>query len=482
MLEKDIIIGLVEDRAACVMDYDLLEYHTGRIIPLADRIAALEGSRGMDGREIQLINNFFPVIIGADGNPSTTQVEGQEPAIIWRLHPRNESDPQDWNLLVFLSELTGPEGPAGDQGPEGPAGHDGSGVMIRGTVPTSGALTGLSGVEVGHCYVALDTHHVWICKTLPSSSMSSWEDMGTMTGVKGDRGDRGPQGPQGSRGPKGSSGGISSFLLSWVVSTATNAAITGVMLEVNDMVNDAINDAIMELTNTMQDVAQSAIDKTIEEMMDEFKGEKGEKGDKGDDGKDGKSGAACVIKGHKDTEFELFPITGKAGDAWLVGEENNLYVWVPNVVAEVDIGKWENVGKVVGPKGNDGLDAQWRIQLLDDKDGLVDTIIQIKPTEDDAPNMYVKGGDGILVKKSLGVVSGFSINTKYPIPKLIPTTSSLPSTADKFLTNNGEKLEWVDIAIDDEPKESIKLKSPDNKIWNITVSNDGRLNVTAEVA
>lgn len=476
-MERDIIVNLDPRRAACVMDYDLKEYHQGRINPLSERIQSLEDAIGTDkDKRIVVKSGVFP----ADA------VESDESrALLWAYKQLPTPDvpeppePKEWKLLVFMHEIMGPEGPTGATGPEGPAGHDGSGIMLRGTVENVADLFTIENVRDGWSWMvrATDEVYMYIGRSGGGALPANWKNLGKIAGIKGDTGARGPQGIQGVRGEKGASGGISSFLLSWVVSTATNAAISGVMMEVNTAINDAINDAIMEMTNTMQDVAQSAVDKTIEEMLDEFTGDKGDKGDKGDDGKDGKDGAACTIRGHFDTQLELVTLGAKeAGSAYLVGEENILWMWLPRMVGDVDLGDWKEIGNIKGPKGDKGDDANWKLQLLNQRDELIGSVIEIKPTEGDTPNIYIKGDDGIVLEKALGVVNGFVIKNKHPIPSIASVTR------DKFLTNDGTKAEWVDISFDDEPKEVIKLKSPDNKVWNLTVSIDGRLNVTEEVA
>jgi hypothetical protein len=108
---------------------------------------------------------------------------------------------------------TGPAGPKGDTGATGPKGADGSGVTIRGTVPTSSGLPA-SG-NPGDMWIADDTAHGW------TWDGAKWADVGPIRGpkgdqgiqgiqgiqgVKGDTGAQGPEGPQGPAGPKGDQG------------------------------------------------------------------------------------------------------------------------------------------------------------------------------------------------------------------------------------------------------------------------------------
>lgn len=367
-MTKDIIDMDFGNRFAAVMHTDLKEYHEGRITPMADRITALEAVQGMDGREVEFMDNYYPKL-----EEGAVPEEGQLPAIIWRLKPRDADDMQIWRLLVYLSEITGADGAEGLKGDKGDKGDAGRGLDISGVVSTSSELVHVLGAIIGSLYVATDTKELWLCKSLPSNVMSAWEHLGASVGIKGDKGDTGATGARGAKGDKGDNGGISSFLLNWIVGTATNQAISTVTMQLNTSINDAINDMAMQLGNLAEDAAESAVSKTIEDMYDELKGEKGEKG------ADGKDGAACTIVGHVLTINDL-PVIGNAGDGYLVGVENSLYIWIAP--------SWVFVGEIKGDKGD-------------------------------------KGDTGDAGK-----------DAEFP-----------PLIADKFLSNNGLEVEWVDIGL-----------------------------------
>jgi len=92
----------------------------------------------------------------------------------------------------------GVPGPPGPPGPEGPAG---TGVNIKGSVPSAGDLP--SGAAIGDAWVAEDTSHLWMWDG------DSWVDLGPIQGPEGPQGPVGPvgpPGPQGVAGPTGATG------------------------------------------------------------------------------------------------------------------------------------------------------------------------------------------------------------------------------------------------------------------------------------
>lgn len=100
---------------------------------------------------------------------------------------------------------TGPPGPTGVQGnvgPSGPQGPAGSGLNMKGTVPTAASLPS-SGNSTNDTYTALDSGHAW------TWNGTTWVDIGQIQGPVGPAGPQGIQGPSGatgSQGPQGNTG------------------------------------------------------------------------------------------------------------------------------------------------------------------------------------------------------------------------------------------------------------------------------------
>jgi hypothetical protein len=137
---------------------------------------------------------------------------------------------------------TGPEGPSGPMGPAGPAGSQGpagTGINMKGSVPTSSALPSTGNVN-GDAYITTDTDHLWVWEG------SAWVDCGNIQGPAGPAGAQGPQGqpgtqgatgPTGPQGPKGNTGPpsmllVTSFALSGDI-RVQGTGETGPILEVS---------------------------------------------------------------------------------------------------------------------------------------------------------------------------------------------------------------------------------------------------------
>jgi hypothetical protein len=150
-----------------------------------------------------------PAYVAAGGSPGPTGPTGPQgpkgdkgdkgdPGI---QGPKGDTGPQGLQGPIGHegpAGATGPQGPKGDTGATGPKGADGSGVTIRGTVPTSTDLPA-SGAP-GDMYIADDTSHGW------TWDGAKWIDVGPIRGPKGDQGIAGPQGIQGPKGDTGAQG------------------------------------------------------------------------------------------------------------------------------------------------------------------------------------------------------------------------------------------------------------------------------------
>ena len=103
--------------------------------------------------------------------------------------------------------LTGPQGPAGPtgpagvqgvQGPTGPQGAAGTGINLKGQVPTVGDLPTTGNVE-GDAYVVSATSDLWVW----DAETATWINAGPIQGPAGPTGATGAQGPTGATGPQG---------------------------------------------------------------------------------------------------------------------------------------------------------------------------------------------------------------------------------------------------------------------------------------
>ncbi len=117
----------------------------------------------------------------------------------------------------ITATAVGPAGPAGADGPAGP------GLLMKGSVPTSGDLPP-TGNQVGDTWLAEDTDDLWTWDGatwvnvgpagVPGPEGPAGADGADSTvpgpqgdpGPKGDTGDTGPQGPQGDQGLPGADG------------------------------------------------------------------------------------------------------------------------------------------------------------------------------------------------------------------------------------------------------------------------------------
>ena len=87
-------------------------------------------------------------------------------------------------------------------------------------------------------------------------------------------------------------------------------------------------------------------------------GAQGAPGSKGDKGDTGAQGVSVTLKGTKATIADL-PISGSAGDGWIVttgngGNHADGSLWFWNITD----GKWDDIGPIVGPQGDQGPEGQ----------------------------------------------------------------------------------------------------------------------------
>lgn len=102
----------------------------------------------------------------------------------------------------------GAQGPRGDQGPVGPVGPQGStgtGVTMRGSVPTEGDLPATGNIQ-GDAYIVQADDSLWIWDATAWVSGGSIQGPPGPQGIQGIQGVPGPQGIQGEVGPQGIQG------------------------------------------------------------------------------------------------------------------------------------------------------------------------------------------------------------------------------------------------------------------------------------
>ena len=517
---RDIIdeIGLIKGNA-CVMDVDLRDYHTGRIGPLADRISALESAGVKDGHEVELKNNYFPPL--EEGGTLTPE---HKPAIIWRYKPKTEAEVQAWNLLTYLEELKGEKGETGDTGTkgdqglkgdkgdtgeigpvglkgdkgdkgdigltghdgikgdkgdageEGPKGADGKSISIKGHVTWNNDLTKLHGVVLGDYFLVTKSGHLWTWSGEGDTQhIANWTDCGLVQGPIGPRGSRGPRGPEGS---VGIGSLVMDVLLSNATSAATSAAVSTATTVAMSTAEDLATQALAKIEDEVEDTVKEAITDALTEEA--YKGEKGDKGDKGDDGEKGKDGTAFSIVGTYSSlallKAAIPAIEANVGKAGILKRnppdpshisKDGLYAVVPDPLMGFSLNYF---GEIQGPKGDAGKDSTWVVQLRD-KDTAIGSPITIEPTTEGVPNCYIQGMNGVAVSNFQGSGTGFTIAMETPIPK------ATAATKGKVLGSNGTDVVWVDGAT--EVPLIIPIRSPSGKVFNITVTDEGRLDVGA---
>jgi hypothetical protein len=102
----------------------------------------------------------------------------------------------------------GPEGPQGVEGPIGPTGPQGStgtGIIMRGSVPTEGDLPATGNVQ-GDAYIVQADDSLWIYDGTEFVSGGSIQGPPGSQGIQGVQGPTGAQGPVGPEGPEGPEG------------------------------------------------------------------------------------------------------------------------------------------------------------------------------------------------------------------------------------------------------------------------------------
>lgn len=218
--------------------------------------------------------------------------------------PEGKSAYQVWlaagntgSVLDYLNSIKGQKGDPGPIGATGVPGQNANGFKYQGAVTSTANLPPATPATVSQAYS--------IGGNLYVSDGTKWVNMGSIVGPKGD------PGPTGATGLDGKDG--ESAYQIWL--DEGNAG-------------------------------------TESDFLNSLKGQKGDQGLQGEQGvpgiqgEDGPPGQGLNIVDIIDDEANL-PTLGEPGEAYLVGPNEFLYVWIPDSPGS-QTGSWTNVGKISG--------------------------------------------------------------------------------------------------------------------------------------
>ena len=151
-------------------------------------------------------------------------------------------------------------------------------------------------------------------------------------GIQGNTGPQGIQGIQGNTGPQGSQGvqGIQGN-----VGAQGSTGAQGIQGNVGPQGSQGIQGI------------QGNIGATGPRGFTGNTGEQGPQGERGLTGNTGAQGVSVTLKGSVEFVANL-PMTGNAGEGWIVQGDGNLYIWNSTTV------HWDDIGQIVGPQGDPG--------------------------------------------------------------------------------------------------------------------------------
>lgn len=161
----------------------------------------------------------------------------------------------------------------------------------------------------------------------------TWVEKGTLRGPKGETGEKGADGARGQ--------GYRSANIE--LSASASVPMTNIMPSDGIQTGDTLVDTIGALWEVM-----TVSDGSVTIGASSIGSIRGPKGDQGIQGPKGEDGTGVNIKGAVDTSSSL-PSSGEEGDAYVVNDTGNLWVWDVDSSAFVDTG-----AQVKGPKGDKG--------------------------------------------------------------------------------------------------------------------------------
>lgn len=160
-----------------------------------------------------------------------------------------------------------------------------------------------------------------------------WTQKGSLKGPQGVQGDAGPQGPKGAG------------FRTCAVDLQANSDVALSNITPSDGI--AVGDLLVDPQGDVWAVA-SVGDGTVHTGTASDVNIQGPKGEQGAPGEKGEDGTGVNIKGSVETSASL-PSDGEQGDAYIVNETGNLWVWDEDQQKFVDTGS-----QIKGPKGDQG--------------------------------------------------------------------------------------------------------------------------------
>ena len=161
----------------------------------------------------------------------------------------------------------------------------------------------------------------------------NWAQKGNLKGNNGETGDTVPKGETG---------------LGWRSATiALTGSATVQLTNITPSAGIQVGDKLLDINGDVYEVATVG-DGSVTIGASKLLTVKGAKGDKGDPGEKGEDGTGVSIKGSV-ANSEALPGTGEAGDAYVVQDTGNLWIWDEETQAFVDTG-----AQIKGPKGDKG--------------------------------------------------------------------------------------------------------------------------------
>ena len=162
----------------------------------------------------------------------------------------------------------------------------------------------------------------------------TWVEKGTLKGPKGDAGPAGADGAQGVG------------FRSCNIALSASASVPLTNITPSDGIK--VGDTLVDVDGALWAVASVSDGASVTVGSATLGSIKGAQGAKGDQGEKGEDGTGVNIKGSVETSSEL-PPSGEEGDAYVVQDTGNLWIWDVDTSAFVDTG-----AQVKGPQGEKG--------------------------------------------------------------------------------------------------------------------------------